>query len=84
MVDFIENKIDIYNNIQKTKIYLPEILLSDCLFARIDDQMGDIFENEINIYNNIQKTKTYLPEILLSDCLFARIDDRWLISLKIN
>ena len=84
MENFIENKIDIYNNIPKTKTYLPEILLSDCLFARIDDQMGDFNEIKMDIYYNIQKTKTYLPEILSSDCLFARIHDRWLISLKIK
>ena len=55
MVDFFENKIDIYNNIQKNKTYLPQIVLSDCLFARIDDQMVDFIENKIDIYNNIQK-----------------------------
>ena len=65
-------------------MYLPEILLSDCLFARIDDQMRNFIENKIDIYNNNQKTKTYLPEMLLSDCLFARIDEQMGISLKIK
>ena len=55
---------------------MPEILLADCLSARMDDQMGDFFENKIDIYNNIPKTKTQLPEILLSDCLSARMDDQ--------
>ena len=55
---------------------MPEILLSDCSSARMDDQMGNFIENKIDMYNNIEKTKTLLRKILLSDCLSARMDDQ--------